>query len=56
MTVTRKAFQGATMGYHLALPGGETIKALFKSHDDYVIGTEIGIDIAADHLILFAKN
>jgi iron(III) transport system ATP-binding protein len=48
-----KAFKGAEIMYTLRLPTGGTVLSLFPSHSDHGIGEQVGIRIAADHLIAF---
>ena len=48
-----KAFKGAEIMYTLRLPTGGTVLSLFPSHSDHGIGKQVGIRIAADHLIAF---
>lgn len=51
--IVGKSFQGAATLYRLQLPTGSQLEAVFPSHLDYVSGTEVGIQVAADHLVLF---
>src|SRR3546814_14690821 len=39
--------------YRLQLPTGNQLVAIFTSHADYPTGQEVGIAIAADHLVVF---
>ncbi len=48
-----KSFQGAATLYRLQLPTGSQLEAVFPSHLDYLPGAEVGIQVAADHLVLF---
>lgn len=52
--IVGKSFQGATTLYRLQLPTGSQLEAVFPSHLDYASGAEVGIQVAADHLVLFA--
>ena len=52
-TVVRKAFKGAEILYTLRVTDGTHVLSLFPSHQDYSVGEEIGIRIAADHLVAF---
>ncbi|WP_313739907.1 ABC transporter ATP-binding protein [Pseudomonas sp.] len=52
--VTGKSFLGASTLYRLQLPTGSQLEAIFPSHDDHALGDEVGISVAADHLVLFA--
>ncbi len=54
--ITNKAFKGASILYTLQLPTGKRLLSLFPSHKDYSIGENVGIQIAADHLITFRKQ
>ncbi len=51
--IVGKSFQGAATLYRLQLPTGSQLEAVFPSHLDYLPGTEVGIQVAADHLVLF---
>ncbi|MBF0438060.1 MAG: ABC transporter ATP-binding protein [Magnetococcales bacterium] len=53
--VVRRAFQGASTLYTLELTTGCQLQALFPSHMDYGIGTQLPIRVAPDHLVLFAN-
>jgi iron(III) transport system ATP-binding protein len=53
--VVMKAFRGAAFLYTLRLPGGSPVLSLVPSHHDHAIGESIGIRIAIDHLVAFAK-
>ena len=52
--IVGKSFQGAATLYRLQLPTGSHLEAVFPSHLDYAPGAEVGIQVAADHLVLFA--
>lgn len=52
-TVTGKTFLGAATLYRLQLPTGTQLEAIFPSHADHAPGQEVGIRIAADHLVVF---
>ena len=54
--VVRKAFKGAGILYTLELPSRNRILALFPSHLNFEIREEVGIRLAADHLVLFPRN
>jgi len=54
--ITGKVFLGATTLYRLQLPTGSTLEAIFPSHDDHLLGEELGIRVAADHLVVFAAQ
>jgi iron(III) transport system ATP-binding protein len=52
--IVAKSFQGAATLYRLQLGTGSQLEAIFPSHIDYLPGAEVGIKVAADHLVLFA--
>ncbi|MBJ9975977.1 ABC transporter ATP-binding protein [Pseudomonas sp. S75] len=49
-----KSFLGASTLYRLQLPTGSQLEAIFPSHVDHQVGAEVGIAVAAEHLVLFA--
>ena len=51
--VIDKAFKGAEIMYTLKLPNGSRVLSLFPSHLHHAVGDEVGIRIAADHLVAF---
>jgi iron(III) transport system ATP-binding protein len=51
--ITERAFRGAETLYTLRLPGGEEILSLMPSHDDFSVGDRAGIEVRAEHLVLF---
>jgi iron(III) transport system ATP-binding protein len=51
--VTSRTFQGAATLYRLQLPTGSQLEAIFPSHADYQPGEQVGIRVAAEHLVLF---
>jgi iron(III) transport system ATP-binding protein len=51
--VTSRTFQGAATLYRLQLPSGTQLEGLFPSHVDLRAGEEVGIRVAAEHLVLF---
>jgi iron(III) transport system ATP-binding protein len=51
--VTSRTFQGASTLYRLQLPTGTQLEAIFPSHADYQAGEQVGIRVAAEHLVLF---
>ena len=53
--VLHKAFRGAEFLYTLRLPGGSRVYSLVPSHHDHAIGESIGIRVAIDHLVAFAR-
>ncbi|UCJ16403.1 ABC transporter ATP-binding protein [Pseudomonas sp. MM211] len=52
--IVGKSFLGAATLYRLQLPTGSQLEALFPSHADHQPGEQVGIRIAADHLVAFA--
>jgi iron(III) transport system ATP-binding protein len=54
-TVIKKAFKGAETLYTLRLPTGSTVLSLFPSHNDFGAGEKVGIRVAADHVVAFAR-
>ncbi|MFK0089350.1 ABC transporter ATP-binding protein [Pseudomonas sp. NPDC090755] len=52
--IVGKSFLGASTLYRLQLPTGSQLEAIFPSHIDHQVGAEVGIEVAADHLVLFA--
>jgi iron(III) transport system ATP-binding protein len=52
--IIAKSFQGAATLYRLQLGTGSELEAIFPSHIDHAPGAEVGIKVAADHLVLFA--
>ncbi|POP69373.1 ABC transporter ATP-binding protein [Pseudomonas syringae] len=51
--VIGRTFQGASTLYRLQLSTGSQLEAIFPSHADHGQGEEVGIRVAADHLVLF---
>ncbi|MBC8650242.1 ABC transporter ATP-binding protein [Pseudomonas sp. MTM4] len=51
--IVGKTFLGASTLYRLQLPTGNQLEGIFPSHADYSTGQEVGIGIAADHLVVF---
>lgn len=51
--VASKSFQGAATLYRLQLPTGTQLEGLFPSHADLSPGDQVGIEVAAEHLVLF---
>jgi iron(III) transport system ATP-binding protein len=54
--VVARQFQGADILYRLRLEDGEEVTALFPSHDDYEINSSIGVELDAQHLVLFPAD
>ena len=55
-TVVARQFQGADILYRLRLENGEEITALFPSHDDFAVNSSIGVELDAQHLVLFPAD
>jgi iron(III) transport system ATP-binding protein len=51
--VSSKTFQGASTLYRLQLATGSQLEAVFPSHADHLPGEQVGIRVAAEHLVLF---
>lgn len=51
--IVGKTFLGASTLYRLKLPTGNLLEGIFPSHADYPTGQEVGIGVAADHLVVF---
>lgn len=55
-TIINKAFRGANILYTLRLARGQTILSLIPSHHNHSIGESIGIQLAADHVVVFSRE
>jgi len=53
--VVNKAFKGAEIMYTLQLSTGSRLLSMFPSHHVHEIGDQVGIRIAADHLVAFQR-
>jgi iron(III) transport system ATP-binding protein len=53
--IVRKAFRGADFLYTLRLPSGETVLAHVPSHYAHTVGDWVGIRVAMDHVVTFAR-
>ncbi len=51
--IVGKTFLGAATLYRLQLPTGSQLEAIFPSHADHQPGQQVGIRVAADHLVVF---
>ncbi|MEL7939558.1 ABC transporter ATP-binding protein [Pseudomonas delhiensis] len=51
--IVGKSFLGAATLYRLQLATGTLLESIFPSHADHQPGEEVGIGVAADHLVLF---
>ncbi|AMO74875.1 ABC transporter ATP-binding protein [Pseudomonas citronellolis] len=51
--IVGKSFLGAATLYRLQLATGTLLESIFPSHADHQPGDEVGIGVAADHLVLF---
>ncbi|MEN1728602.1 MAG: ABC transporter ATP-binding protein [Pseudomonadota bacterium] len=54
--VVARQFQGADILYRLRLPSDEEVSALFPSHDDFAVDSQIGVGLDAQHLVLFPAD
>ena len=52
--IVGKTFLGAATLYRLQLPTGSQLESIFPSHADHLPGQQVGIRVAADHLVVFA--
>lgn len=55
-TVINKAFRGANILYTLKLSSGRIILSLIPSHHNHSLGENIGIQLAADHVVVFSRE
>ncbi|MCU1716464.1 ABC transporter ATP-binding protein [Pseudomonas sp. 5P_3.1_Bac2] len=53
-SIVGKTFLGAATLYRLQLSTGSQLEALFPSHADHQPGQQVGIRVAAEHLVAFA--
>ncbi|MVW76168.1 ABC transporter ATP-binding protein [Pseudomonas xionganensis] len=51
--IVGKTFLGAATLYRLQLPTGSQLESIFPSHADHLPGEQVGIRVAADHLVMF---
>lgn len=51
--IVGRTFLGASILYRLQMATGSQLEAIFPSHVDAIIGSDVGIRVAADHLVLF---
>ncbi len=51
--ILKKAFRGAQILYTLQLRSGTQVLSLVPSHHDLPVGEEIGVRLAADHVVAF---
>jgi iron(III) transport system ATP-binding protein len=54
--IVGKSFQGASTLYRLQLPTGSQLESIFPSHADHQVGADVGIRVAAEHLVLFQAS
>ena len=54
--VVHKVFAGTSTLYKLLLPTGSVVEAALTSHHNFDVGSEIGVNIDADHIIAFAQD
>lgn len=51
--ITGRTFLGASILYRLQMPTGTQLEAIVPSHVDLREGEDMGIEVAADHLVMF---
>lgn len=51
--IINKTFAGTSTQYHLELPSGSKVEALFPSHQDFIVGEFLPITVDAEHLIAY---
>lgn len=54
--IVKEAFKGAEILYTLRLPTGADVLSLFPSHQRHQIGEQVGLRVAADHLVAFPRD
>lgn len=54
--VTDRGFRGAETLYRLRLPGGDVLLALAPSHQQFDVGSEVGIQPELEHVVSFALD
>ena len=54
--IVGKTFLGASTLYRLQLPTGSQLESIFPSHADHQVGADVGIRVAAEHLVLFQAS
>ncbi|RWW90942.1 hypothetical protein BHE74_00001309 [Ensete ventricosum] len=54
--IVGKTFLGASTLYRLQLPTGAQLESIFPSHADHQVGADVGIRVAAEHLVLFQAS
>jgi len=52
-TIAERAFRGAEFLYTLRLGSGAEVLCLVPSHHRHAIGEEIGVQLQAEHLVVF---
>lgn len=55
-TIVKEAFKGAEILYTLRLPTGAEVLSLFPSHQRHQMGEQVGLRVAADHLVAFRRD
>jgi len=55
-TILRKAFRGSEFLYTLRLDSGQTVMTHVPSHHNHAIGERIGISVAVQHVVTFARG
>lgn len=51
-----KTFLGASTLYRLQLPTGSQLSRSSRGHADHLPGAEVGIRVAAEHLVMFQTS
>ena len=54
--ICKKAFKGAETLYTISMPDGTELLSLFPSHLDFSLGDDVGLRIAADHVVAFSRR
>jgi iron(III) transport system ATP-binding protein len=54
--IVKEAFKGAEILYTLRLKSGTELLSLFPSHQRHQVGEEVGLRVAADHLVAFPRE
>ena len=54
--ISKKAFKGAEPLYTINMPDGTELLSLFPSHLDFSLGDDVGLRIAADHVVAFSRR
>ncbi|MGD8643907.1 MAG: TOBE domain-containing protein, partial [Chromatiales bacterium] len=54
--VIERAFRGSHFLYTLQLPSGKRVLSLAPSHQTYLPGTQLGIRLEIDHVVMFPQG